>query len=68
MTLPDLLNIKLSDLHLAFGGKKWKDTFSNGELPTGFYTYGWKNGVFITVSDGAPTGSGNAPKGGVVIE
>ena len=62
MTLPDLLNIKLSNLHLAFG-KKWKGSqFTKGELSAGFYTYAWKEDVFVTVSDGAPTGPGNVPK------
>ena len=67
VTFPELLDIEVSDLVLVYG-KKWKGYFSNGELSPGFHTHDWKNGVFITVSDGAPTGSGNAPKHGVVID
>ena len=67
VTLPELLDIEVSDLVFVYG-KIWKGYFSNGELSHGFHTHDWKNGVFISVSDGAPTGSGNVPKHGVVID
>ena len=67
VSLLEIIGISVSDFEFVYG-KKWKGKFStNGELSPGLYAYGWKDGLFITVSNEPPTGFDNSPEHGLVI-